>query len=107
MEDKKMFNNISSKIKTVAKVQCFIGIAFSIILGLIYMGVTEFWDFGGIYLLISLLIAGGGSVASYISSILIYGFGELVENSNSTVKQEKDISSNHMAEEPDDKLPDL
>ena len=102
-----MFNNISSKIKTVAKVQCFMGIAFSIIFGLIYMGITEFWDFGGIYLLISLLIAGGGSVASYISSILIYGFGELVENSDSTVKQKKDIPSNNVAEESDDKLPDL
>lgn len=102
-----MFDNISDKIKTVARVQCFIGITISIILGLIYMVSTEFWDFGGIYLLISLLIAGGGSIASYISSILTYGFGELVENSNNMIKQKKIITSNNMTEEPDNKLPDL
>lgn len=107
MEGKKMFDNISDKIKAVAEVQCYVGIIGSIILGLIYMVATEFWDFGGIYLLISLLIAGIGSVVSYISSILIYGFGELVENSNSMIKQNKSILSNNKAEEPDDKLPNL
>lgn len=105
-----MFDNISEKIKDVAKIVCFIGIAISIISAWIYMMATEFWDFGFIHLLISVLIAGVGSGAFYVVSIMIYGFGELLENVNKIADQNKSLSGNsgnNAAGGNDDKLPEL
>lgn len=70
-----MFDNIGSKIKKLAELLCWIGMLLSIIGGVILM-----------YAVDSLVPVGTaivfiGSLLSWISSFVLYGFGELVENS--------------------------
>ena len=75
-----MFENIGEKIKMSAKVLCWVGIIVSVVYGIVYMVSTEFWDFGIIYFFISVLIMVVGSLLSWVSSLGLYGFGELVDN---------------------------
>lgn len=70
-----MFDNIGSKIKKLAELLCWIGMLLSIIGGVILM-----------YAVDSLVPVGTaivfiGPLLSWISSFVLYGFGELVENS--------------------------
>ena len=81
VEGYKMFENIGSKIKTVAKVVCWIGIIASIISGIVLIAQDEDTAFLG-FLVIVL-----GSVGSWVGSFITYGFGQLVENSDILVKQ--------------------
>ena len=79
-----MFNNIGRKIKIYAEVVSWIGIIICIIFGviLIISGVNE-----SIGLIFSgLLIALVGSLFCWISSFFLYGFGQLVENSDILVE---------------------
>lgn len=62
-----MFENISEKIKTFAVVTTVIGMIASVILGLGSIGE------GGI------IIGVLGCVGSWVSSFVLYGFGELIE----------------------------
>ena len=70
-----MFNNIGGKIKTLAKVICWIGIIASVIGGIATMAMDE--DM----IIFGLLGMPVGALASWIGSFMLYGFGELVENS--------------------------
>ena len=74
-----MFDNIDNKIKNVAQVICWLGIVGSVIYGLVYIISTEFWDFGIMYLFIGVAIMAIGSLLSWASSLVLYGFGELIE----------------------------
>lgn len=88
-----MFDNIGGKIKTWAKVLCWIGMLTSVIVGIVTMvagssgaryygsGMTAGGFFGG------LLIAVVGALASWIGSFLLYGFGELIETSKAIEKK--------------------
>ena len=67
-----MFENIGGKIKTLAIVCTIIGIVISIAVGILY-GAEE--DFGAGLLIIIL-----GCLSSWLGSFLLYGFGELIEN---------------------------
>ena len=67
-----MFNNIGSKIKNLAQVVCWIGIALSVLVGIIVM------SFGGFFSGIIVIVAG--SLVSWIGSFFTYGFGELIES---------------------------
>ena len=72
-----MFNNIGGKIKAVAKIECWAGIISSVITGIdLISSEEEFLVFLGIIIMIS------GSIAAWLGSFLIYGFGQLVENSD-------------------------
>ncbi len=71
-----MFNNIGKKIKTLAVVLCWIGIALSIIGGFILM-TTINRSAAGFFL--GILESGLGFLASWIGSFLLYGFGELID----------------------------
>lgn len=73
-----MFDNIGGKIKTLAAVTCGLGITASII------GAIAIWiqdssynptAFAGVLVLVL------GSLASWIGSFFTYGFGTLIENS--------------------------
>ena len=75
-----MFKNIGGKIKMLSKVICIAGIIASIIWG-IYIMVDGGWSV--LYGFIRMFI---GSFLSWISSFFAYGFGELVSNSDKTVK---------------------
>ena len=74
-----MFDNIGGKIKTLAKVICWIGIITSVITGIVFAISDD--DM----ILYGLLIAVGGSLISWIGSFFTYGFGELIENSSKLV----------------------
>ena len=86
--------NIGGKIKTLASVIAWLGIVGSIIIGIILMATAEELIFAGI---ISDIV---GSISSWIGSFLLYGFGELVENSgiiaqktNVTLPKSKDFNT--------------
>ena len=79
-----LFSNVGKKIKTVAVVFCWIGIIAAVLAGLAMIGVgllmSDLEDkiamiLGGIG------VALVGSVMSWLGSLVIYGFGELVDNS--------------------------
>lgn len=70
-----LYQNIGEKIKSMAKAMFFVEAVASIILGLIIIGEEVFeWDaaFGVITLII-------GPIIAWLSSLITYGFGELVE----------------------------
>lgn len=68
-----MFDNIGGKIKGFAKVVAWLGIILSVIIGFLSI------ETGGILIIII------GSVSSWVGSFVLYGFGQLVENSDKLV----------------------
>ena len=80
-----MFNNIGNKIKTYAEVVSWIGIIACIILGVIsiIVGIAN-ESLEAIF--IGILVALIGSLSCWIESFVLYGFGQLVENSDILVK---------------------
>ena len=68
-----MFDNVGGKLKTVAKVEMIIGIVASVILGFTFL--TGDRVFAG------LLIVIVGVLSSWFGSLVIYGVGQAVENS--------------------------
>ncbi len=75
-EVREMFENIGGKIKATATVVCCIGIIASVLLGFGVMSIAD--DF----VLLGFLITTVGSLISWVSSFSLYGFGQLVENSD-------------------------
>lgn len=73
-----MFENIAAKIKTLAQVLCLVGIGFSVIYGINLMANDA--------VLLGLLIILLGSLMSWVSSFCLYGFGQLIENSDTIVR---------------------
>ena len=67
-----MFDDIGGKIKTLAKVITVIGFILSFIVGLVLMIEISF--------LSGLLTVIFGCLAAWIGSFLLYGFGELIDN---------------------------
>lgn len=74
-----MYSNIGKKIKVLAKVLAWIGIAASVISGLGMMIASS--RAGDAMAFIGFLTMILGSLLSWVSSFVLYGFGELVENS--------------------------
>ena len=72
-----MFKNIGAKIKKIAEIYTILGIVVSVIWGITTMAIS---GIGG------LLVIVIGCLASWIGSFLLYGFGQLVENSDKLVK---------------------
>lgn len=73
-----MFNNIGSKIKGLASFFTWIGIIASLVIGLNMLGHENTRGAG-----ISIMILG--SLLSWVMSFVLYGFGQLVENSDKLV----------------------
>ena len=67
-----MFNNIGGKIKNVAQLFIWLGISVSVVSGLIIIGSSE--------LPMGILMIIGGSLISCLSSLTLYGFGQLIEH---------------------------
>ena len=87
-----MFENAGEKIKVLATVSFWIVTAISVILGLFFISTSV-----GIFF--AMII--GGPCCAYCSSLVLAGFGELVENSSSVraaqkvlVELNKDLSKN-------------
>ena len=67
-----MFNNIGEKIKSLAIFSTIIGIVLSALLGIRAIFTHSFIE--------GLLIVAIGSFMAWIASFLLYGYGELIEN---------------------------
>jgi predicted PurR-regulated permease PerM len=85
-----MFNNIGKKIKNLAKTICTLVFAFFLLYAL-FLAATLFSQEEILQgLLLFLLYAAIGFLISWISSIFVYGFGELIENSSKSVSIQKE-----------------
>lgn len=71
-----MFDNIGGKIKILAQVLCWIGIIASVSFGFVFVVEGYYTAFGAILMMVL------GSLGSWIGSFVLYGFGQLVENSD-------------------------
>ena len=76
-----MFYDIGKKIQTVARVITYIGIALSIIAGLILFGFAcnNPEKLKGLFFLAPVAVVVGG-LSAWLSSICLYGFGKLIED---------------------------
>lgn len=100
-----MFDNIGSKIKTVAATIAWLGIIGSIIIGSVmikeandsyYPSATE--------TLSGWLVIIVGSLSSWVSSFTLYGFGQLIENTDticSEMESIRHITSKHITNASD------
>ena len=77
-----MFNNIGGKIKGFAKFICWLGIIASVIIAILNITTSVAVGNIAIGVLVGVLIAVGGVLVSWIGSFLLYGFGQLIENSD-------------------------
>lgn len=91
-----MFNNIGRKIMGLAKLFCWLGIIASIIGGILIIATgllsanSYYTSKYSIYtILCGLAVIIFGSLLAWISSFLLYGFGQLVDNSDKLVMKEK------------------
>ena len=79
-----LYHNVGDKIRTVAKVVAWVGIILSVIAGLIIMfmgnsyGIYGHSGFSFGTFISGLLTATVGSLIAWISSLALYGFGELI-----------------------------
>ncbi len=94
-----MFDNTGEKIKVLAKVIFVLGIISAVISGIYLM------TGGGIAVLYGFMTVIGGALGSWIVSIFIYGFGQIITNTDSissnTRKIEKEEEVQVAATEPD------
>ena len=75
-----MYDNIGKKIKALAMVIFVIGTIFGVITGLALIDADEATHFIGLAVLV------GAPIGALCSSWLMYGFGELIENSSVIVR---------------------
>ncbi len=81
-----MFDNIGNKLKNVAQVFAWLGIGASALIGIIVMAAYE-------AIFLGLIIITLGCLGSWISSLGLYGFGQLIENTDKLVAQQKQPSA--------------
>lgn len=76
-----MFENIGDKIKTLAKVLCWSGIAASVLMAIIFFIAADEGSYRNedLYRTLGFIFLIIGPLASWINSFFIYGFGELIE----------------------------
>ncbi len=78
-----MFDNIGSKIKTVAATIAWLGIIGSIIIGIIIIAeANDSYYPSATETLSGWLVIIVGSLSSWVSSFTLYGFGQLIENTD-------------------------
>ena len=87
-----MYSNINSKIKALAKVICWLGIIASVIIGIVIIagGASMGYYYGvssGSMIIPGLLTIVLGSVCAWASSLVLYAFGELGENTQAIRKK--------------------
>lgn len=88
-----MFDNIGGKMKSLAKVVCWIGIISCVISGFVMTVTDEDLTFLGIVIIVI------GSLVSWVSSFAVYGFGQLIENTDQLVQCAKDPTTNKSKQE--------
>lgn len=79
-----MFSNIEKKIKTLAKVLTWIGIVGSVLAGLMLIIAGLSQGAGGAGVALGILMMVLGSLGSWVSNLVLYGFGQLLEDTKAT-----------------------
>ena len=87
-----MFDNIGGKIKSLAKVTCWIGIIISLIAAIVMMISSKY------AVLFGLLVLIVGPLISWISSFALYGFGELIETNCEIAKNTRGSSARSLTD---------
>lgn len=80
-----MYNNIGGKLKALAGVACALGILGSVAWALSFSNVV-----------VCILIVGLGTLISWISTMALYGYGEMVEKT-CQIQQEVDGLKNEIS----------
>lgn len=89
-----MFEDIGAKIKIVSKVLCWVGIIAAVIAAFVMFSLDE--EVGGLLFLLFLI---AGPLLSWINSLFVYGFGELIEKTTEiaeSTKEQTKTSQNKM-----------
>ena len=73
-----MFQNIGKKIKTLAVVVCWIGIAGSVIGGIVMIAVGADSSGGDLLIGLGLPLIFLGPLFSWIGSFVLYGYGDMI-----------------------------
>ena len=81
-----MFGNIGGKIKKYAEILCWIGIGLSVVIALLLVANDNGRNNSAFTGLLLLII---GPLLSWVNSFVLYGFGQLVENSDEIVRHFK------------------
>lgn len=78
-----LFNNAGGKIKILAWAILFFGVLMSIFIGMyLLLESRNMGDLKNTFVVSSMAVFFFGSLLSYFISLIIYGFGSLVENSD-------------------------
>ncbi len=89
-----MFNNIGEKIKNLASFFAIIGIIVSCMTGL--MMITSGEDS---FILVGFIVMVVGSLVAWISSWILYGYGELIEKASETAENTRLLLQNSIRNE--------
>ena len=89
VEEKEMFDNIGGKIKIVAQFITWLGIVASII-GFFILSMND----DSVMLAFIVLIAG--CIGSWLSSLTLYGFGQLIENTDNLVRRNTNATNQNI-----------
>jgi len=96
-----MFENVGASLKVVAAVLCILGIIASVI------GAVALWVQDDRYVGSGIMVLVGGCAGSMIAGMVMYGFGQLIENSDMQVtllrKMERQLSTLREESAPDAK----
>lgn len=96
-----MFYNIGRKIKTLAKAITWIGITASVIYGAVVLRLSN----SPTFIIQGLLTMIVGSLISWLSSVTLYGFGQLIENTDILVSAHRNKETEFRSfarKQPDD-----
>ena len=100
-----MFDNIGGKIKSVATAIAIFGIIGSIIIGSIIIAeANDSYYPSAREVLGGLLVMIVGSLSSWVSSFTLYGFGQLIENTDaisSEMESIRRVTSKHITNASD------
>lgn len=84
-----MFENIGSKIKNLSKFICCIEIIACIVVGIVMAATNENLIFAGI------LVAVIGALLSWVGAFILYGFGQLIENSDIVAEESRQSNAKY------------
>lgn len=80
-----MYDNIGGKIKGLAKVMCAVGSIAPIIAGIVIISLDRYGRSTPIAIAVMVL----GIISAWVSTWLLYGFGQLIENSDIIAEEYK------------------
>ena len=83
--EKGLFANIGEKLKDIARVITILGIVFGIITCVAFALIDEEM------ILVGIISGVGEAVVAWISALIVYAFGELVQNSKESKKIQQEI----------------